>query len=345
MKKTPKPADYRKSHRAADDAFGAFKRHGPIMTPACRLVDNPPISAKSPPMNLRWMMLFATIAEEGSFTRAATRLNIAQPWLSAQIRKLEYELGVQLLVRQSAGVQVTPEGEALLPYAHQLAEAARMFRQVARTLGDAQSKTVRIGSHVPMLDIAALRAVNREFARNYANFGLTAAVAGVPALLDRLAEAEFDLAVALSPLPHTRDPLETLELGPLRPYLLAPAALSLKSPLHLAGRTVHVPPASWHPSALDTLLQPLLAAGAAIRPVAEFDHRAMAHSVRAHGLLVLMVDDARDDFAADNQLAVLPLPDTGAQHLLVRARGRELSRSAERYWALAKSRTTNKPSH
>ena len=98
-------------------------------------------------------MLFATIAEEGSFTRAATRLNIAQPWLSAQIRKLEYELGVQLLVRQSAGVQVTPEGEALLPYAKQLSEAARMFRQVARTMGDAQSKAVRSGNAMRIFKI------------------------------------------------------------------------------------------------------------------------------------------------------------------------------------------------
>ena len=289
-------------------------------------------------MNLRWMMLFATIAEEGSFTRAATRLNIAQPWLSAQIRKLEYELGVQLLVRQSAGVQVTAEGEALLPYAKQLSEAARMFRQVARTMGDAQSKTVRIGSHLPMLDIATLRRINREFARNYVNFSLHASGGGTPELLARLREAKFDFAVALSPLAGEWGPLETIDLGPAQPYLLAPAALAIGGIEDLAGKAVGLPPAGWHPEFITRLVEHLRAAGATVRSVPEFDRRAMEHLARARGTVMVMVDDAADAYAADPDLAVAPLPDLGAMHVLVRIAGRELGRGAERYWSLAKSR-------
>jgi DNA-binding transcriptional LysR family regulator len=289
-------------------------------------------------MNLRWMMLFAAIADEGSFTRAAARLNIAQPWLSAQIRKLEYELGVQLLIRQSAGVQVTPEGEALLPYARQLAEAARMFREVARTMGDAQSKTVRIGSHVPMLDVPALRRINQEFTRTYSTFSLGVSNGGSPELLRRLYDAEVDFVVALSPLPTGEDALQTIALGPVQPYLLALRAHRALDLGNLAGQTIGAPPSDWQPDFLAAVLGPLKAAGATIRTVPEVDRRAMEHLVRAHDMVVLMVDSASDDYAADPQLAVLPLPDIGAQNLLARVSKRELGRAAERYWTLAKSR-------
>ena len=63
-------------------------------------------------MNIRWLVLFSAVAEEGSFTRAANRLNVAQPWVSAQIRKLEFELGVDLLERTSremVDVKVVPD--------------------------------------------------------------------------------------------------------------------------------------------------------------------------------------------------------------------------------------------
>jgi DNA-binding transcriptional LysR family regulator len=284
------------------------------------------------------MMLFSTIAEEGSFTRAATRLNIAQPWLSAQIRKLEYELGVQLLIRQSAGVKMTPEGEALLPYARQLSEAARMFRQVARSMGDAQSKTVRIGSHIPMIDIDSVRRINRDFARRYSNFGLTVSIDGTANLLKRLTDAEFDLVVALSPLADSKEELDVIELGPVRPYLLSRKDAGIEKVGDLAGNLVGTPPNAWHPEFLKMLLEPLAEAGAAVRTVPEFDRRAMEHLVHTHGMVVVMVDDAREEYASDPKLAVTPLPDTGAAHLLVRIKDRELGRGPERFWSLAKGR-------
>ncbi|MFI6977378.1 LysR family transcriptional regulator [Embleya sp. NPDC050154] len=68
-------------------------------------------------MELRQLQYFVAVVEEANFTRAAARLHLAQPGISAQIRQLERELGQPLLDRSGRTVTPTPVGEAVLPYA------------------------------------------------------------------------------------------------------------------------------------------------------------------------------------------------------------------------------------
>jgi DNA-binding transcriptional LysR family regulator len=65
-------------------------------------------------VNLRQLHYFVAIADEGSFTRAAERLLVAQPSLSQQIKSLEQELGGPLLERLPKGVRLTAAGKAFL---------------------------------------------------------------------------------------------------------------------------------------------------------------------------------------------------------------------------------------
>src|SRR5260370_1664876 len=65
-------------------------------------------------MNLRQLEYLVAIADEGSFTRAAERLLVAQPSLSQQIKSLERELGGQLLERLPTGVRLTAAGKAFM---------------------------------------------------------------------------------------------------------------------------------------------------------------------------------------------------------------------------------------
>lgn len=61
-------------------------------------------------MDLKKLVYFVTIAEEGQITRAAKRLHIAQPPLSMQLKSLEEELGVKLIIRDKGEFELTPEG-------------------------------------------------------------------------------------------------------------------------------------------------------------------------------------------------------------------------------------------
>ena len=71
----------------------------------------------SHPVELWSVKCFVIAAQELHFGRAAKRLNISQPTLSQQIRKLEGQLGVQLLVRSTRRVELTPSGTSFLKHA------------------------------------------------------------------------------------------------------------------------------------------------------------------------------------------------------------------------------------
>jgi DNA-binding transcriptional LysR family regulator len=83
-------------------------------------------------VNLRQLEYFVVIAQEGSFTRAAERLRVAQPSLSQQIRALETELGGSLLERLPRGVRLTMAGQNLLPEAQAAISHADSGRRSVR---------------------------------------------------------------------------------------------------------------------------------------------------------------------------------------------------------------------
>ena len=85
-------------------------------------------------MELRHLDYFVAVAEEASFTRAAARVHVAQPGVSAQIRQLEAELGQPLFDRSGRTVRLTAAGEAVLPYARAALEAVTGARHAVDEL-------------------------------------------------------------------------------------------------------------------------------------------------------------------------------------------------------------------
>jgi hypothetical protein len=82
-------------------------------------------------MEIQQVKYFLAACEELSFTRAAKRCNVAQPSLSAGLRRLERELGGQLFVRAPTGVHLTQLGRAVMPHFEQINRHAECARKVA----------------------------------------------------------------------------------------------------------------------------------------------------------------------------------------------------------------------
>jgi LysR family nitrogen assimilation transcriptional regulator len=94
-------------------------------------------------MDLKQLEYFVAVAEQGSFSRAAAALNLAQPSLSRQVALLEAELGHRLLERTGRGVSVTAPGEALLSHAKVMLNAARQAKfQIKEMRGDPSGRVV-----------------------------------------------------------------------------------------------------------------------------------------------------------------------------------------------------------
>ena len=95
-------------------------------------------------MSLKFSHLsyFVTIAEEGSFQGAATRLHLSQPTLSRQIRELENQVESELFMRGKSGSSLTPAGEALLIRARSILEAREAL---FRSMLSFQQQELRLG--------------------------------------------------------------------------------------------------------------------------------------------------------------------------------------------------------
>lgn len=97
-------------------------------------------------MELRHLRYFVAVAEEGSLTVAAERrLHTAQPSLSRQIRDLEQEVGVELLIRGARGITLTPAGQVFLDHARLALAQVEAARDAARRAGTPARRSFALG--------------------------------------------------------------------------------------------------------------------------------------------------------------------------------------------------------
>jgi DNA-binding transcriptional LysR family regulator len=97
-------------------------------------------------MELYQLRTFAAVADLGHLTRAAEKLHVSQPAVSAQIKALEDELGVPLFERTPSGMVLTAPGKRLLAQAERVLGAAQELRAEARSLAGTVAGRLRVGS-------------------------------------------------------------------------------------------------------------------------------------------------------------------------------------------------------
>ncbi|WP_300056450.1 LysR family transcriptional regulator [uncultured Roseobacter sp.] len=145
-------------------------------------------------MELRHLRYFVAVADHGGISHAADRLNIAQPAVSRQIRDLETELGVDLLVREGRRVVLTEAGRAFAARARAVLAASEDAVQEARRIDRGEAGHLRIGllesaswaGHLP-------RALSR-FARAHPNVRMEIIPMGSVQQIDAVMAGDLDAA-------------------------------------------------------------------------------------------------------------------------------------------------------
>lgn len=96
-------------------------------------------------MNIRALQYFIALAELRHFRKAAERCHVSQPTLSTQIKKLEEQLGTDLIERNSRQVMLTPIGQRILERARIIVSETAAIRQLARDADDPFAGTLSLG--------------------------------------------------------------------------------------------------------------------------------------------------------------------------------------------------------
>jgi DNA-binding transcriptional LysR family regulator len=144
-------------------------------------------------MELRQLEYLVTVADTANFTRAAEQLLVSQPGVSAQIRKLERELGQDLLDRSGRSVRLTEVGEAVLPYARAAlaaVEAARLTVSELTGLLRGRAAIGTVTSH--NVDLPGILAA---FHRSHPLVEITLTEGSTDQLLDDVRAGRLDAAI------------------------------------------------------------------------------------------------------------------------------------------------------
>lgn len=161
-------------------------------------------------MEFRTLHYFTVVAQELNITRAAEKLNMSQPPLSNQIKALEEELGVQLLIRGNRHLTLTEEGALLLRRALQLQELADKTRQEIASLRGGMAGTVYLSmveGQAPFLAAQWIAGFREKFPLVRYNLWNGSS----DDVLDRLRKGLADLAVIAAP--YDTEHLEGFPVG------------------------------------------------------------------------------------------------------------------------------------
>jgi DNA-binding transcriptional LysR family regulator len=144
---------------------------------------------------LRHLELFVAVCDAGGVGEAGRRVHAAQSTVSAAVRDLERQLGVDLLVRRPGGVAVpTPAGRRLLAEARALLDQADTLDRVALDLRDEVAGDVAFGSLVTIAPLAVPR-LAAAFRERHPQARLRAVEAGQAELLAGLADGRLELVL------------------------------------------------------------------------------------------------------------------------------------------------------
>ncbi len=237
-------------------------------------------------LNYHHLLYFWTVAKEGSVSRAAESLHVAQPTVSAQIRSLERSLGQKLFDRQGRHLRLTSEGEKVFRYADEIFALGRELLQTVKGEPQAAPKKFRVGVSDALPKLTTYRLLEPALAMQPA-FRLHVRIDKTERLLAELAVHAVDLVVADAPM------MPSLKVRAFS-HLLGETTVSIFGAAALAREVRRKFPGSLHgaPMLLQTTNTALRQSldqwfdvhGIQPRVVGEVEDMAMLQTLGEHGL-------------------------------------------------------------
>jgi LysR family transcriptional regulator, hydrogen peroxide-inducible genes activator len=160
-------------------------------------------------MNLRDLRYLVALADTKHFGKAATRCHVSQPTLSAQLKKLEEYLGVELIERQPRRVALTEIGEQIVARARRVVNDSDELLALARSQRDPLSGTLKLAM-IPTLGPYLLPLLSKPLRKQLPKLKLMLYEYQTEPLLQALRSGEIDMGVLA--LPVHADGVETRKL-------------------------------------------------------------------------------------------------------------------------------------
>lgn len=208
-------------------------------------------------MEIRQLRYFLAVAEELSFSRAATRLHVSQPPLSMHVKALEEELEVRLLDRTNRGVSLTPAGQVLLDEARAILRRLDQAKTKVQHAGQGEVGTLSVG-FVSIAGYGILPPALKRFRERFPKMDVQLHELTTDAQIRELKAGRLDLGIGLAPVEEAGLAFETvlqdnlLLAAPVRhPSVPRSGPVRLKS---LSNEHFIIPPRDVAPGLYDLII-------------------------------------------------------------------------------------------
>jgi DNA-binding transcriptional LysR family regulator len=297
-------------------------------------------------MELRHIRYFMAVAEELNFTRAAERLNIAQPPLSRQIKDLEEELGTELFERTSHSLHLTEAGILFKQYAAQMLEIEDRSKEDLSKMGNGLKGLVYIatvegyGPHLLAEWIAGFR-------KKYPDVSFDIWSGTTDEIVHRTHNGLCDLAIVMEPFSDPEmiaEPIHSEPWAAIIPnsYPLAKEPGDSVKPKDLADKPLIIPSRA---SRNDEFRRWMPDPQKPLNVVCKVAHMINVRELAKAGVGIAIFPRAREILENDEYVTVknIDQPMSTASYLLIRSRKRRISPACEAFWEFALGET--KESH
>ena len=150
-------------------------------------------------MNTKQLTYVITLAQEGSFSKAADNLNITQPSLSQYIKKIEKQVGLELFDRTNGDVRLTDAGRVYIDAGRRILDIEHQMENSFTDLSTHKTGSLIIGA-APYRAVSMLPSISRSFQSLHPGMHLIVREGTTAEIVEGMEHGEYDLALTLLPI-------------------------------------------------------------------------------------------------------------------------------------------------